>query len=892
MPFTSPFEDTLHVGGSAYRHASLALLADRHPPLRRLPKVLKILAEITLRRAPAELPAYLDWVARGGSSPQAVQFWPARVLTHDSTCVPAFVDFAALRDAAAAQGLDPAAINPVVPVDVVIDHSITVDRAGSADALLFNMRTDVERNRERYALIRWAGRNLKNVTVTPPGFGIAHQVNLERLASVVQVDRSGPHPWLLPDTLVASDSHTPMVSGLSVLAWGVGGLDMQMAALGKPLPMRLPGVVGVRLSGQLRAGVTAADLAYTLVRVLRDHGVIDHIVEFFGPGMAGLSVPDRATLANMAPEYGATTGFFPTDDATLDYLRLTGRSAEQLAIVQAYTQAQGLWFDPAEEPLFTSTVAVDLTAIETTLAGPRNPAERVTLRGVPQSVEQAITRLREGAPGEAAAAGPGQPGDGAILIAAITSCTTTANPQLMAGAGLLARNARRAGLAVPWWVRTSLSPGSRPTAGYLAASGLQDDLDALGFQVTGFGCMTCIGNSGELAPAVTEAVRGRGLLGAAVLSGNRNFEGRIHPDVKMAYLAAPALVVAYALAGTVCRNLETEPLGTGHGGKPVYLADVWPSREQIAAALQPVLGPALFARAEADNQLGFALWDTVPSGGDDALFAWSAQSTYLRRPPYLDGMRMATPVRGDIHGARALLVLGDRVTTDHISPAGSIAEQGLAGQYLREHGVARSDFNQFNARRGNHEVMVRGGFSNPGLDNELLADVGRKGGYARVQPAGDVLPVHDAALAYAAREVPLLVIAGKEYGSGSSRDWAAKATALLGVQAVVAESFERIHRSNLVAMGVLPMVFADGLTRHDLALGGAETFDILGLGPDITPDARAVLRVHRPDGRSADFPLIVKVDTQAGIACVHHGGVLPQTLRELRDASEHSLRIS
>ena len=886
MSCPSSLEHPITIDGVTYRHISLAAMAASYPDLRRLPQVLKILAENTLRRAPEEIGVYLDWMTNGGHSQREIQFWPTRVLTHDSTCVPAFVDFAAMRDAAAQAGLDPLVIRPSIPVDVVIDHSVTVDRAGTPDSLLFNMEKELARNRERYELIRWAGDNLGNVTVTPPGYGIAHQVNIERLATVVRVEQAadGGPSWLTPDTLVGSDSHTPMVSGLSVLAWGVGGVDMQMAALGKPLPMRLPSVVGVRLDGRMTAGVTAADLAYTLVDVLRHHDVVDQILEFFGPGVASLSLTDRATVANMSPEYGSTTSYFPVDDGTIDYLRLTGRTSTQLGIVEAYAKAQGLWSAPQVELAYTRVIDVDLYMIATTLAGPRNPAERVALGAVPDSVSVAIARLRQG--DVAAAPKDGDlPGDGAILIAAITSCTTTANPRLMAGAGLVARKARQRGLSVPWWVKTSLSPGSRPTASYLASSGVQVDLDALGFHVTGFGCMTCIGNSGDLDERVNTSLASQGLLGSAVLSGNRNFEGRIHPHVKMAYLASPGLVVAYALAGTLQRNLETEPLGIGHDGVPVFLADIWPTQQEIDAILAPVYGPYLFARADDDNREGHSLWDTVANGTSAMHFPWSPSSTYLRRPPYLDGMTMATPSATNIMGARALLVLGDRVSTDHISPAGTIAEAGTAGEYLRAQKVKKVDFNQFSTRRGNHEVMLRGAFSNTGLENDLLAGDACEGGYTRVQPDGQLLRIYDAAMHYRDRQVPLVIVAGKEYGTGSSRDWAAKATALLGVKAVIAESFERIHRSNLISMGVLPLTFSASHSRHDLALDGTEHLDILGLDDELAPGSEVTLRVIAADGATRTFPLIVKVDTQAALESVRHGGVLLQTLRELHAAT-------
>jgi len=876
-----PQHRLIEIDGTTYRIVSLAALIERSPALSQLPRVLKIFAESTLRNAPEEISAYEDWLRDGGKSEREFNFWPTRVLTHDSTCVPAFVDFAAMRDAAAGFGIDPAAINPKIPVDVVIDHSVTVDRAGTPDALQFNMKKEIDRNRERYELIRWAGENLDNVSVTPPGFGIAHQVNVERIAKVVRVvapDDGGPQ-WLMPDTLVGSDSHTPMVSGLSVLAWGVGGIDMLMAALGKPLPMVLPRIIGIRVVGALRAGVTAADLAYTLVHTLRQHGVVDRILEFFGPALDSLSVPDRATVANMSPEYGATTAYFPIDRQTIDYLLMTGRPAHHAAIVEAYAKAQGLWASADDALSYTEVIEFDLSSVETTLAGPRNPAERVGLGNVPDSVAQAIRRLHDGEPSQPASAGAG-PADGAILIAAITSCTTTANPRLMVSAGLVARKARQKGLTVPWWVKTSLSPGSRPTARYLQDSGVQADLDALGFNVTGFGCMTCIGNSGDLSPQVNEALEAQPFLGAAVLSGNRNFEGRIHPQVKMAYLASPGLVVAYALAGTVLRNLQTEPIGTGQDGQPVFLADLWPTHQEIDEVLRSVFGPALFAAAEADNSGSLGPWDTVSDSGSGVRFRWTEASNYLRRPPYLDDMRIEMPTSSNIQGARVLVVVGDRVSTDHISPAGSIDPTGVAGEYLLRRGVAQVDFNQFSTRRGNHEVMMRGGFSNAGLENELLAHDAVKGGYTLLQPEGKRMTVYDAAMAYRQRGTPLIVIGGKEYGIGSSRDWAAKATALLGVKAVIAESFERIHRSNLISLGVPPLEFADGTSRRDLQLDGTELLDIVGLDGRLSPGTRVQLVIHYADGSERRVPLVLKIDTASALESVRHGGVMQQTLRE------------
>jgi aconitate hydratase len=868
------FRSELIAGGRKYHYLNVAAVDRR---LERLPKCLLILAANALENSPAAVGAFRVWL-EGNENGAVVEFRPSRVIMHDTTCVPALVDVATLRDAVAQRGGDPARVNPAIPVDLVIDHSVMVDAQGSAVAHDFNLEQEFARNHERYQFIRWAEKSLANFRVVPPGAGIIHQINLEHLSEVVRVGTDGDRLVLRPETLVGTDSHTPMINALGILGWGVGGLEGISAALGEPLPLHIPEVVGVRLNGRLRPGVTATDLALTLTQLLRAHGVVDKFVEFHGPGVTALSVADRATIANMAPEYGATCSFFPVDQRTLDYLRMVGRSEEKIAIIDAYARAQGLWHDPASHACFSDGIEVDLGSVEPTLAGPKRPEDRLSLTQVRQSFLDILPELTAGvtAPRRVTT----EPGgfemrDGAVLIAAITSCTNTSNPALMIGAGLLARRARAAGLRVPPWVKTSLSPGSRVVTDYLHAAGLQGDLDTLGFQVTGYGCMTCIGNSGPLTAPVTALTSSGRIAGAAVLSGNRNFQGRINPEIGAAYLASPALVIAYALAGSVLTDLDREPLGHDASGEPVFLRQLWPTEGEIEKILSAVVTPAAFLAQAGRVFAGPPQWQGIEGNGS-VTFGWSEDSTYLRRAPHFD-LRTGFPEnRIALSGARALLVLGDNVTTDHISPAGAIPRESLAGRYLGERGVPLSEFNQYSTRRGNHEVMLRGIFSNPRLRNELVP-AGTPGGQAR-DFAGVIRPVYEAGESYRRAGIPLLIFAGKNYGAGSSRDWGAKGPALLGVRAVIAESFERIHRSNLIGMGILPLEFPPGVTRDQLALTGAENFDLSGPDGPIRPHQLVRLKVNRPDGRSQEIELRSCVATEREADYLRQGGLLNHLL--------------
>jgi aconitate hydratase len=848
-----------------------------------LPCSLKILAENVARRSAGSLSAFQSWLAGHGRTHAEIDFYPARVLMHDTTCVPALVDIAALRDAVVERGGDPAIVNPQIPVDLVIDHSVMVDRAGSADAFLFNLDRDFERNAERYSFIRWAQQSLTNFRVVPPATGILHQVNLEHLSDVVRVvPQPAGRPLLIPDTLVGTDSHTTMINALGILAWGVGGIEGEAAALGQPISLRVPEVVGIRLVNRLRPGVTATDLALTLTELLRGVNVIEKIIEFFGPGIASLNVSDRATVSNMAPEYGATCSLFPIDDRTIQYLRLIGKSEHHLAMTESYAKAQGLWHSAADVPTFTDVIEFDLASVEPSVAGPKRPQDRLALSQVRESFLSILgASSSEQKPRTVSVPGHAyRVQDGAVLIAAITSCTNTSNPALMIGAGMLARKARRAGLSVPPWVKTSLAPGSHVVSDYLVAAGLQGSLDELGFQLVGYGCMTCIGNSGQIDDGLAGLAQREELVGAAVLSGNRNFEDRINPSVRAAYLGSPALVVAYALTGSVLTNLDSEPLGIGANGSPVYLADLWPSDEEIEEVLARFVTPAVFRGRAGTIFDGPEAWQKIASTGGQT-YTWREQSTYLRQPTYFDDVETTPAPWRDIVGARLLLLLGDSITTDHISPAGAIPEGSLAGSYLKQQSVAPANFNQYSTRRGNHEVMLRGLFSNPRLRNELLPFETNSIPQTRLQPEGEILPVYEAALRYRDRRTPLLIIAGSDYGGGSSRDWAAKGPALLGVRAVIAESFERIHRSNLIGMGVLPLQFLDGIRRQSLRLDGTESFDVLGLEDGLTPSQIVTLRIHRQHGDVEDVELVLRAQTVMEVEYLRHGGLLPYVLRQL-----------
>ncbi|MBE3589390.1 MAG: aconitate hydratase AcnA [Firmicutes bacterium] len=854
----------------------------------RLPYSIRVLLENVLRNCGSPLVQEEDvlalacWGTAGGD--KEIPFLPARVILQDFTGVPAVVDLAAMRTAIAQRGGSPEKINPLIPADLVIDHSVQVDLFGSAAAFAYNVEKEYERNFERYSLLRWAQKAFRNFTVVPPGTGIVHQVNLEYLAKVVQTRTVEGEEVAFPDSLVGTDSHTTMINGLGVLGWGVGGIEAEAVMLGEAYNMLIPEVVGFRLTGELTEGATATDLVLTVTEMLRKHGVVGKFVEFYGPGLKHLGLADRATIANMAPEYGATTGFFPVDEQTLAYLRLTGRSEEVIDLVERYCKEQGLFrTDGAPEPQYTETLELDMGTVRPSLAGPRRPQDRLELRDVPASFHKAFDaqiaerRAKGAAGGGAAVATRPKVDDGAVVIAAITSCTNTSNPSVMLAAGLLAKKAVERGLKVPDYVKTSLAPGSRVVTDYLEVSGLLKYLEALRFHVVGYGCTTCIGNSGLLIEDVAREVEEHELVVAAVLSGNRNFEGRINPQVKANYLASPPLVVAYALAGTVDIDLTQEPLGTDRDGRPVYLRDIWPSQEEIRAAVESAVSAEMFKKHYAHVFDGDERWRRLPVP-EGELYDWAESSTYIRRPPFFDDLPDEVPPLRDIRGARVLALLGDSITTDHISPAGAIAKDSPAGRYLMERGVEPRDFNTYGARRGNHEVMVRGTFANIRLRNRLAP--GREGGWTTHIPSGEVMTIYDASVRYREEGVPLIVIAGKEYGTGSSRDWAAKGPYLLGVRAVLAESFERIHRSNLVGMGVLPLQFKEGDSAATLGLDGDETYDIEGL-ENLAPRSEVTVRATKSDGRVLTFRAIARLDTPVDVEYYRNGGILQTVLRRM-----------
>ena len=875
---------TLAAGGGEHAvwrldRAASALGCD----LDRLPFTLRVLLENLLRGEDGEavtrgqIEALAGWDARAEPS-REIAFRPARVLLQDFTGVPAVVDLAAMRDAMAELGGDPARINPGQPVDLVIDHSVQVDEFGSDAAYLLNVTREFERNGERYRFLRWGQQAFEGFRVVPPGTGIVHQVNLEYLAPLV----FAADGLAYPDTLVGTDSHTTMINGLGVLGWGVGGIEAEAAMLGQPVSMLIPRVFGVRLTGELPEGATGADLVLRVTELLRARDVVGSFVEFFGPGLSRLPLASRATIANMCPEYGATVGFFPVDEETLRYLRFTGRPEASVALAEAYCREQRLFRgDDTPDPEYSELLELDLGTIEPSIAGPRRPQDRIALGEAQRSVRATIAEEVAAGAGAAPVAvarngGSYELSNGSIVIAAITSCTNTSNPEAMVGAGLLARNAVERGLRTPPWVKTSLAPGSRVVTGYLAEAGLTEHLDALGFHLVGYGCTTCIGNSGPLPPEVSAAVEEGSLAVASVLSGNRNFEARISNQVRANYLASPPLVVAYALAGHMDVDLASEPLGTGADGRPVYLREIWPSGEEIAETIRSSIRSSMFRERYADVFAGDERWAAL-GGGEGARFAWDEASTYVRRAPYFDGLPREPAAPADIAGARVLALLGDSVTTDHISPAGAIAADSPAGDYLRARGVERRDFNSYGSRRGNHEVMVRGAFANVRLRNRLVE---REGGWTRHLPDGAELPIHDAAERYRAEGVPLIVIAGREYGSGSSRDWAAKGPALLGVRAVIAESFERIHRSNLIGMGILPLEFPEGESAASLGLDGREAYDIAGVAGGVEPGQDVAVRAVAGGGEVA-FAARCRIDTPVEAAYWRHGGILPYVLRGL-----------
>ena len=880
-------KDTLQVDNKTYHYYSLALAAETLGNLSRLPKSLKVLLENLLRWQDGDsvtaddIQALAGWLKHAHAD-REIAYRPARVLMQDFTGVPAVVDLAAMREAVKRLGGDTRKVNPLSPVDLVIDHSVTVDRFGDNNAFDENVRLEMSRNHERYTFLRWGQQAFSRFRVVPPGTGICHQVNLEYLGKAVWSEQQGDEWLAYPDTLVGTDSHTTMINGLGVLGWGVGGIEAEAAMLGQPVSMLIPDVVGFKLTGKLREGITATDLVLTVTQMLRKLGVVGKFVEFYGDGLDSLPLADRATIANMAPEYGATCGFFPLDDVTLSYMRLSGRSDEQVALVEAYAKAQGMWRHTGDEPIFTASLALDMADVEASLAGPKRPQDRVALGNVPQAFNAASELEVNAASGNKPAIDftlngqqHGLP-EGAVVIAAITSCTNTSNPSVLMAAGLLAKKAAARGLMPKPWVKASLAPGSKVVSDYLAHAGLTPYLDQLGFNLVGYGCTTCIGNSGPLPEPIETAIKQGDLTVGAVLSGNRNFEGRIHPLVKTNWLASPPLVVAYALAGNMKVNLNLDPLGHDRSGQPVYLKDIWPSSAEIAHAVQQV-STDMFHKEYAAVFAGTPEWKAIQVPASDT-YGWQEDSTYIRLSPFFDEMGVTPDPVQDIRGARVLAMLGDSVTTDHISPAGSIKADSPAGRYLQENGVASRDFNSYGSRRGNHLVMMRGTFANIRIRNEMVPGV--EGGMTRLLPGNEVMSIYDAAMQYQAQGTPLAVIAGKEYGSGSSRDWAAKGPRLLGVRVVIAESFERIHRSNLIGMGILPLEFPQGETRKTLNLTGEERIDISGL-QQLQPGAIIPLVIARTDGRSQTLLCRCRIDTATELTYYQNDGILHYVIRNM-----------
>ncbi|WP_309623708.1 aconitate hydratase AcnA [Novosphingobium sp.] len=875
---------TLTVGGKDYAYYSLSKAAAKLGDISRLPFSMKVLLENLLRFedggftvSTADVQAVVDWQNNPTESTSEIQYRPARVLLQDFTGVPCVVDLAAMRDAIAALGGDTSKINPLVPVNLVIDHSVMVDEFGHAKAFEENVEIEYHRNMERYDFLKWGSKSLANFYAVPPGTGICHQVNLENIAQTVwtSTDQSGA-TVAYPDTCVGTDSHTTMINGLGVLGWGVGGIEAEAAMLGQPVSMLIPEVVGFKLTGALAEGVTATDLVLTATQMLRAKGVVGRFVEYYGPGLASLSLADRATLANMAPEYGATCGFFGIDDKTLDYLRLTGREEDQIALVEAYAKEQGLWIDPAAEPIFTSTLDLDMASVVPSLAGPKRPQDKVALTQVDDVFAADMAETYKKANTRVAVEGRDHDiGDGDVVIAAITSCTNTSNPGVLVAAGLVAKKADELGLRPKPWVKTSLAPGSQVVTDYLIKAGLQKHLDNIGFNLVGYGCTTCIGNSGPLAEPISKAINDNGLVAAAVISGNRNFEGRVSPDVRANFLASPPLVVAYALKGTVIEDFVTTPIGTSKDGNAVYLKDIWPTNEEIASTIALCLDRSMFRARYANVYEGDKHWQAIDVTGSET-YNWRPGSTYVANPPYFEGMTMTPAPVLDIIDAKPLAILGDSITTDHISPAGNIKADSPAGRWLTEHQVAKADYNSYGARRGHHEVMMRGTFANIRIKNEMVPGV--EGGMTEV--GGEVMSIYDAAMMHKADGTPLVVIAGKEYGTGSSRDWAAKGTKLLGVRAVIVESFERIHRSNLVGMGVLPLQFPEGVNRQTLGLGGYDTFTIKGVAA-LAPRQEVEVEVTRKDGTRFTFKALCRIDTANEIEYFNNGGILQYVLRKL-----------
>jgi len=885
---------TLTVDGKEYDYFSLSEAAKSIGDITKLPYSLKVLLENLLRFEDGQsvstddVKAVAEWL-KDKKSTREIAYRPARVLMQDFTGVPAVVDLAAMRDAMVTLGGDPKKINPLANVDLVIDHSVMVDDFGSPKAFDANVKREFERNMERYVFLRWGSKAFNRFRVVPPGTGICHQVNLEYLSQTIWTEddeSKGGRMVAYPDTLVGTDSHTTMVNGLAVLGWGVGGIEAEAAMLGQPVSMLIPEVVGFKLTGQMKEGTTATDLVLMVTQMLRKKGVVNKFVEFFGSGLNNLSLADRATIANMAPEYGATCGFFPIDNETLNYLRFTGRDEHRVKLVEEYAKAQGMWRDAnSPDPVFTDTLELDLGAVEPSLAGPKRPQDRVPLAKAASNFNEVLTTDVGADKTKTVVAVKGRDFSmehGHVAIAAITSCTNTSNPSVMIGAGLVARKARERGLTVKPWVKTSLAPGSQVVTDYLQKAGLQEDLDALGFNLVGYGCTTCIGNSGPLPEDIENAIKEGDLTVAGVLSGNRNFEGRIHPFVKANYLASPPLVVAYALAGSMKIDLAIDPIGIDKDGNAVYLKDIWPSQAEVQSALAQALTSDMFKSRYANVFEGPAEWQGVKTSGG-MTYNWDSGSTYVQNPPYFSNISKQTDAVHDIKGAYLLSVFGDSITTDHISPAGSIKKDSPAGKYLVGHRVTPADFNSYGARRGNHEVMMRGTFANIRIKNEMVPGV--EGGVTKHVPTGEVMPIYDAAMKYVSAKTPLLIIAGKEVGPGSSRDWAAKGTNLLGVKAVIAESFERIHRSNLVGMGVLPLQFKDGKTRADLKLNGDESFDVTGIESGLKPRMDLTVTMKRANGAVETFSVLCRIDTMDEIEYFKNGGILHYVLRAIARAA-------
>ncbi|MFV1918976.1 aconitate hydratase AcnA [Sphingomonas sp. MJ1 (PH-R8)] len=876
--------DTLTVGSKSYSYYSLAKASAKLGDISRLPFSMKVLLENMLRFedgttvTPADAQAIVDW-QKDARSDREIQYRPARVLMQDFTGVPCVVDLAAMRDAITKLGGDPAKINPQVPVHLVIDHSVMVDEFGTPKAFEQNVELEYQRNMERYEFLKWGSKALNNFQVVPPGTGICHQVNLEYIAqSVWSSQATDGSAIAYPDTLVGTDSHTTMVNGLGVLGWGVGGIEAEAAMLGQPVSMLIPEVVGFKLTGALKEGITATDLVLTVTQMLRAKGVVGRFVEFYGPGLSSMTLADRATIANMAPEYGATCGFFPIDEKTIDYMRLTARPEEVIALTEAYAKANGFWHEAGrEDPIFTDTLELDMGSVVPSLAGPKRPQDRVSLNKVDEVFNGDLTKLyKKEQPERVAVEGKDHDiGDGDVVIAAITSCTNTSNPSVLVAAGLVARKARALGLKPKPWVKTSLAPGSQVVTDYLNKAGLTEDLDAIGFNLVGYGCTTCIGNSGPLAAPISQAINGNDIVAASVLSGNRNFEGRVSADVRANFLASPPLVVAYALKGTVTQDLIETPIGQGSDGQDVFLKDIWPTNQEVADLMAANIDDEMFRSRYGNVYAGDEHWSAISVEGSDT-YSWPTSSTYIHNPPYFEGMSMTPAPVADIIEAKPLAILGDSITTDHISPAGSIKADSPAGSFLQEHQVARKDFNSYGARRGNDEVMVRGTFANIRIKNEMVPGV--EGGMTQYE--GEVMPIYDAAMRHKADGTPLVVVAGKEYGTGSSRDWAAKGTNLLGVRAVIAESFERIHRSNLVGMGVLPLQFAEGVTRQTLGLTGDETFTIQNVA-GLRPRQDVEVTLVRADGTTETFQARCRIDTVNELEYFLNGGILHYVLRKL-----------